>query len=145
MKTLDECVLHAIGYRPTRLTHQHYEKAMAHHRHFGVTDEALEGHIRNAFGRTYHSGFTSPDGYVYAVKATGKTVRFWYGVVAAHGKPTLAGAALVKKVRELLNLPYPTGVAEKATKVRKDKLQRVLDRVAELRKRLARKMGRRSA
>lgn len=77
------------------------EEKWAKVRERGATDEELQQFIGHAFGE---GGATDP--YCHSCKG-GKTPKFFMGTASCEGKPTLQGKALVKRVRELLEIPYP--------------------------------------
>lgn len=80
-------------------TEQRWKKA----RKRGLTDDELKKVIGYEFG-TF--GGKSGPGQTSVSFQGGANPKFWYG--ARHNqKPTLSGRALLKKVREIMDIPYP--------------------------------------
>jgi hypothetical protein len=70
----------------------------------GATDAQLREAIGKEFGI---AGGGSEPGKRPHWYAGGKNPRFWWNNIGGTGKPTLAGAALVKRVRAILEIPQP--------------------------------------
>ncbi len=76
----------------------------------GMTDEEIKEAISREWGLGHGS---SGPGLVYMNCKGGSDPKFWHnaGVI---DKPTLRGAALITKVREVLQMPYPQPASEPA-------------------------------
>jgi len=72
---------------------------------FGANDEVLKVAIANEIG--IFSGSTAP-GEIDICGKGGKSPRVWIGRISSRGKPTLSGKQLVRRVRSLMQIPYPT-------------------------------------
>lgn len=70
----------------------------------GITNEQLREMLSYGWGL---GGGTSGPGTVSEYRKGGANPRFWYNAWGPNGDPTLQGAALVAKVREVLELPLP--------------------------------------
>jgi len=72
---------------------------------FGASDEVLKEAI--AFELGICSGSTRP-GEIDICGKGGKSPRVWIGRISSRGRPTLSGKQLVRRVRSLMQIPYPT-------------------------------------
>ncbi len=98
--TLDDAIIESL-----RQTAGHQER-LAAARESGLTDTELLAFICSEYG-TWGGRPVGRTGYVYA--AGGTNPRLWFNVTH-NNKPTLQGAALGARVRDLLSIPYPSGV-----------------------------------
>ncbi len=71
---------------------------------FGASDETLKAAIADEIG--IFSGSTRP-GEIDICGRGGKSPRVWMGHCSPRGKPTLSGKQLVRRVRDLMQIPYP--------------------------------------
>ena len=71
---------------------------------FGASDEALKTAIATEL--SIFSGSTRP-GEIDICGRGGKSPRVWMGQCSPLGKPTLSGKQLVRRVRALMQIPYP--------------------------------------
>ncbi len=72
----------------------------------GASDEVLKQAIATELG--IFSGSTRP-GVIDICGRGGKSPRVWIGHCSPLGKPTLSGKQLVRRVRDLMQIPYPIG------------------------------------
>ncbi|MEO0988677.1 MAG: hypothetical protein AAFY20_24540 [Cyanobacteria bacterium J06639_14] len=72
---------------------------------FGAGDQALKTAIADEIG--IFSGSSRP-GEITLCGKGGKSPRIWIGQCGPQGKPSLSGNQLVKRVRALMPIPYPT-------------------------------------
>lgn len=102
--TLEARLLDALHLR------QESARQWQERRQDGMTDEQIKEVISREWGLGHGS---SGPGLVYMNCKGGSDPKFWHnaGVI---DKPTLRGAALIAKVREVLQMPYPQPASEPA-------------------------------
>ncbi|MEL6385034.1 MAG: hypothetical protein AAFQ89_21740 [Cyanobacteria bacterium J06626_18] len=71
---------------------------------FGASDEAMKAAIADEIG--IFSGSTRPEEIDICGRG-GKSPRVWMGQCSPRGKPSLSGKKLVRRVRALMQIPYP--------------------------------------
>jgi hypothetical protein len=104
-ETLEECLLGALR------RHRGMIDEWQVGRERGVTNEQLKAIISREWGL---GGGTSGPGHVREYHKGGANPRFWFNSYGPYGVPTLQGAALLTKARELLQLPFPQPATEPA-------------------------------
>ena len=77
------------------------DKRWSNYRQRGLTDAELKEAIAQEFG--IYGGGSHPECHTHQ---GGDDPKFWLSI-SHHGKPTLRGQPLLKRVRELLKIPYP--------------------------------------
>jgi len=84
--------------------HPGAEARWARLRKKGMTDSELTEEVQQALRNV--DGWNTP-GLPPVRTSWQEELKFWYGTDTMKGEPTLAGAALVDRVRQVLEIPYP--------------------------------------
>ena len=78
------------------------DKRWSSFRQRGLTDAELKEAIAEEFG--IYGGGSHPEWHCHQ---GGDDPKFWLDSISPYSKPTLKGQPLLKRVRELLKIPYP--------------------------------------